>query len=99
MHTSDIFTKDLGKKLHKRHHDVLFGRVPVEFISQKLPHSHKEYVRRYNEEIERKVKEMELSKTLACQVEARKTDTAAALLAKLVAMCERSAVAAPTSDR
>ena len=99
VHTSDIFTKDLGKKLHKRHRDVLFGRVPMEFISQKLPHSHQEYVRRYNEEIERKVKEMELSKTLACQVEARKTDTAAALLAKLAAMCERSAVAAPISDR
>ena len=86
VHTSDIFTKDLGKKLHKRHRDVLFGRVPMEFISLKLPKSHKEYVRRYNEEIERKVKEMELSKTLASQVKARKQEVAAALLAELRAI-------------
>ena len=86
VHTSHIFTKYLGKKLHKRHRDVLIGRVPMEFISQKLPHSHKEYVRRYNEEIERKVKEMELSKTLASQAQALKKDSAAALVAKLVAV-------------
>ena len=86
VHTSDIFTKDLGKKLHKQHRDVLFGRQPMVFESLKLPHSHKEYVRRYNEEIERKVKEMELSKTLASQAQALKKDSAAALVAKFVAV-------------
>ena len=52
------------------------------FESLKLPHSHKEYVRRYNEEIERKVK-VELSKTLASQAQALKKYSAAALVAML----------------
>ena len=58
------------------------------FESLKLPHSHKEYVRRYNEEIERKAKETGLSKTLASQAQALKKDSAAALVAKLVALLE-----------
>jgi hypothetical protein len=32
VHTSDIFTKDLGKQLHKQHRDVLFGRQPMVFV-------------------------------------------------------------------
>ena len=69
MQTADILTKDLPKKLHKRHRDVLFGRKPMEFISVKLPQSHKEYLRRYNEEVERRVKEMKLAKILQEQQE------------------------------
>ena len=56
---------DLPKKTHNKfHRDVLFGRQPIQFISVKLPHSHKEYIRRYNEEIERKVKEVQLAETM-----------------------------------
>ena len=64
VQTSDIMTKDLGKKLHKLHRDVMFGRQPMQFISLKLPHSHKEYVRRHNEEVERRVAELQLKQVL-----------------------------------
>ena len=49
-------TKDLGKKLHKAHRDVVFGRKPVVIDSHKLPESQKIYMRRHNEELQRKVK-------------------------------------------
>ena len=59
---SDILTKNLGKKLHKLHRDVLFGRKPIVIISHKLPDSNKEYVRRHNEEVARKQLQLKLAK-------------------------------------
>ena len=43
----------------------------MEFISVKLPQSHKEYLRRYNEEVERRVKEMKLARILQEQQNAQ----------------------------
>ena len=50
---SDILTKNVGRKIHKRHRDVMFGRTPVLIDSHKLPESQKAYVRRHNDEIVR----------------------------------------------
>ena len=54
-------TKDLGKKKHREFRDVLFGRKPITIVSLKLPESHKMYLRRHNEELARRVKEVKLS--------------------------------------
>ena len=50
---SDILTKNVGRKIHKRHRDVMFGRTPVVIESHKLPESQKAYVRRHNDELVR----------------------------------------------
>ena len=42
VQVADILTKNLGKKLHKLHRDVLFGRKSMQIISHKLPESRKE---------------------------------------------------------
>jgi len=59
---SDILTKNLGKKLHKRHRDVLFGRKCIVIESLKLPESQKAYVRRHNDEVVRKQQQLELQR-------------------------------------
>ena len=51
---ADIFTKDLGRKVHRRHRDVLFGKTPIVIESVALPESQKVYIRRHNEELARK---------------------------------------------
>ena len=53
---ADILTKDLGRKVHKRHRDVLCGKVPISIVSVALPDSQKVYMRRHNEELERRIK-------------------------------------------
>ena len=60
LHPADMLTKDLGKKQHKAHRDVIFGKKPIVIQSVKLPESQKIYMRRHNEELARKVKELKL---------------------------------------
>ena len=59
---ADMMTKDLGKTLHRKFREVTMGKKPLEIISLKLPESNKEYVRLHNEEVQRKLKELELAK-------------------------------------
>ena len=59
---ADMMTKDLGKTLHRKFRDVTMGRKPLEIVSLKLPDSNKEYIRRHNEEVQRKLKELDLAK-------------------------------------
>jgi hypothetical protein len=86
--TRQIFSRKIGQEDAQATQGSFIWATTHGFESLKLPHSHKEYVRRYNEEIERKVKETELSKALARQAQALKKDSAAALVAKLVALLE-----------
>ena len=46
-------TKDLGKQLHRKHREVLFGIKPIQIVSHKVPESQKIYLRRHNEQLER----------------------------------------------
>ena len=50
----------MGKKLHKKHRDVLFGTKPLVIDSHKLPDSQKAYVRRHNDELARAVQQRQL---------------------------------------
>ena len=58
---ADMMTKDLPKKVHKLHRDVVFGSKPIIIESHKLPESQKVYMRRHNEELARKVKELKIA--------------------------------------
>ena len=80
---SDILTKNLGKKLHKRHREVLFGRQPVVIDSHKLPSSQKAYVRRHNDEVERKLQQRQLQAEFQ---KAEKLGVQQAALGKIVAV-------------
>ena len=59
---ADMMTKDLGKTLHRKFRDVAMGKKPLEIISLKLPDSNKEYIRRHNEEVQRKLNQLDLEK-------------------------------------
>jgi len=65
VQVADILTKNLGKKLHKLHRDVLFGRKSMQIISHKLPESRKEYIRRHNDEVTRRQDQLKLAKGFA----------------------------------
>ena len=58
---ADLLTKDLGKTLHKRHRDVLFGRKNIEIISKSLPDSYKTYLKRHNDELRLNAKKVQLT--------------------------------------
>ena len=62
---ADIMTKDLHKTLHKKHREVIFGNSAIQIVSHRLPESQKVYLRRHNEESERKTKEVRLSQALS----------------------------------
>ena len=66
---ADIMTKDLGKTLHKKFREVILGKKPIEIVSLKLPESNKEYIRLHNEEVQRKQKEIELTRSFEKQEE------------------------------
>jgi hypothetical protein len=51
VQVADVLTKDLGRVLHRKHRDVLFGRKQIEIISRKLPESTKTYLKRHNDEL------------------------------------------------
>ena len=57
---ADILTKDLGRKVHRRHREVLCGKTPIEIESVALPDSQKVYARRHNEEIARRIRKDKL---------------------------------------
>ena len=57
---ADILTKDLGRKVHRRHKEVLCGKQPIEIESVALPDSQKVYIRRHNEELERRLQKQKL---------------------------------------
>ncbi len=61
VQVSDILTKDVGRKVHKRHRDVLCGKVPITFKSVPLPDSYKVYLRRHNEELARRLQREKLA--------------------------------------
>ena len=61
VQAADILTKALTRKLHKRHRDVLLGRVPLQIVSKQLPDSHKQYVRLHNEQLASKMHQLRLS--------------------------------------
>jgi len=95
VQVSDILTKDLGRKLHKLHRDVLFGRKNLEFISRKLPESNKTYLKRHNDELLLNAKTMQLrhafekSEKHTNRQEDRNTDVAH-LVQALVAVLQHS---------
>ena len=65
---ADMMTKDLGKTLHRKFREVAMGKKPLQIVSLKLPHSNKEYIRRHNEEIQRRLDELDLKKKFDNQV-------------------------------
>ena len=60
VQVADILTKDLGRKVHRRHRNVLCGKVPIEIESVALPESQKLYIRRHNEELARRIQKDKL---------------------------------------
>ena len=61
MQVADILTKDLGRILHRKHRDVLFGRKQIEIISRKLPDSTKAYLKRHNDQLKLNAKTLALT--------------------------------------
>ena len=61
VQVADILTKDLGRILHRKHRDVLFGRKQIEIISKKLPESTKTYLKRHNDELKLNAKTLALT--------------------------------------
>ena len=78
---SDILTKSLGKKLHRKHRRVLFGQDPVEIISIALPESQKTYIRRHNELIQQRKEKERLRKAFENETERGEDKVQAALAA------------------
>ena len=62
MQIADMMTKDLGKTLHRNFREVALGKKPLQIVSLKLPNSNKEYIRLHNEEVQRKLNELDLKK-------------------------------------
>ena len=61
VQVADILTKDLGRILHRKHRDVLFGRKQIEIISRKLPDSTKTYLKRHNDQLKLNAKTLALT--------------------------------------
>ena len=61
VQVADILTKDLGRILHRKHRDVLFGRKQIEIISRKLPDSTKAYLKRHNDQLKLNAKTLALT--------------------------------------
>ena len=81
---SDILTKNLGKVLHKKHRSVMSGRVPIVIDSHKLPESNKVYIRRHNDEVERRTKLIALQKAFSASTKGKQPDVSSADKIKLV---------------
>jgi hypothetical protein len=55
------FDKRLGKRAHRRHRDVIFGKKAIGIIANKLPDSCRLYLTRHNDELKKNAQAIRLA--------------------------------------